>query len=84
MNRELAKEIILSLVIILSQLLIFNHINLFGTVSTFIYVSLFILYKTSYDKTYLILFGFLVGLIVDLSLQTYGAHTLASTTACYY
>ena len=83
MNRELAKEIILSLVIVLSQLLIFNHMNLFGTVDTFIYVSLFILYKTTYNKTYLILFGFLVGLIIDLSLQTYGAHTLASTTVCY-
>ena len=83
MNRELAKEIILSLVIVLSQLLIFNHMNLFGTANTFIYVSLFILYKTTYDKTYLIVFGFLVGLIIDLSLQTYGAHTLASITVCY-
>ena len=83
MNRELVKEIILSSIIVLSQLLIFNHINLFETVDTFIYVSLFILYKTTYDKTYLILFGFLVGLIIDLSLQTYGAHTLASITVCY-
>ena len=54
MNRELVKEIILSSIILLSQLLIFNHINLFETVDTFIYVSLFILYKTTYDKTYLI------------------------------
>ena len=83
MNRELVKEIILSSIIVLSQLLIFNHMNLFGTVDTFIYVSLFILYKTTYNKTYFILFGFLVGLIIDLSLQTYGAHTLASITVCY-
>ncbi len=83
MNRELVKEIILASIIVLSQLLIFNHINFFETVDTFIYVSLFILYKTTYDKTYLIVFGFLVGLIIDLSLQTYGAHTLASITVCY-
>ncbi len=83
MNKELAKDIILSFVIVLSQLLIFNHINLFGTVNPFIYVSLFILYKTTYDKTFLILYGFLVGLIIDLSLQTYGTHTLASITLCY-
>ena len=83
MNRELARDIILSLVIVLSQLLIFNHMNLFRTVNPFIYVSLFILYKTSYDKTYLILYGFLVGLIIDLSLQTYGSHTQASITVCY-
>ena len=83
MNREVFKDIVLSLVIILSQLMIFNHLYLFGTVNTFIYISLFILYKTTYDKTYLILFGFLVGLIIDLSLQTYGTHTLASITVCY-
>ena len=83
MNRELVKDIVLSLVIVLSQLMIFNHLYLFGTVNTFIYISLFILYKTTYDKTYLILFGFLVGLIIDLSLQTYGTHTLASITVCY-
>ena len=83
MNRELVKEIIISSIILLSQLLIFNHINLFETIDTFIYVSLFILYKTTYNKTYLIVFGFLVGLIIDLSLQTYGAHTLASITVCY-
>ena len=83
MNRELVKDIVLSLVIILSQLMIFNHLYLFGTVNTFIYISLFILYKTTYDKTYLIVFGFLVGIIIDLSLQTYGAHTLASITVCY-
>ena len=83
MSRELARNIILSFAIVLSQLLIFNHINLFGTLDTFIYVSLFILYKTTYDKTYLILFGFVVGLIIDLSFQTYGIHTLASITVCY-
>ena len=83
MNRGIVKDITLSLVIILSQLLIFNHMNLSGTANTFIYVSLFILYKTTYDKTYLILFGFLIGLLIDLSLQTYGAHTIASITVCY-
>ena len=83
MSREIIKDITLSIVIILSQLLIFNHINFFGTANTFIYISLFILYKTTYDKTYLILFGFLVGLLIDLSLQTYGAHTIASITVCY-
>ena len=84
MNRQVAKDIILSFIIVLSQLLIFNHMNLFGTLNTFIYVSLFILYKTSYDKTFLIVYGFIVGLIIDLSLQTYGVHTLASITVCYF
>lgn len=83
MNRELVKDLFLSLLIVLSQLLIFNHMNLFRILNPFIYVSLFIIYKTSYDKTFLIFYGFLVGLIIDLSLQTYGTHTLASITVCY-
>ena len=83
MNKEIAKDIILLFIIVLSQLLIFNHMNLFRILNPFIYVSLFIIYKTSYDKTFLIFYGFLVGLIIDLSLQTYGTHTLASITVCY-
>ena len=84
MNRELAKDFIVSIIIIVSQLLIFNHMNLFGFISPFIYVSLFVIYRTSYDKTFLILYGFIIGLIIDLSMQTYGSHTLASISVCYF
>jgi len=84
MNRELAKDFIVSIIILLSQLLIFNHMNLFGFISPFIYVSLFVIYRTSYDKTFLILYGFIIGLIIDLSMQTYGSHTLASISVCYF
>ena len=84
MNRELAKDFIVSIIILVSQLLIFNHMNLFGFISPFIYVSLFVIYRTSYDKTYLILYGFIIGLIIDLSMQTYGSHTLASISVCYF
>ena len=84
MNRELAKDFIVSIIILVSQLLIFNHMNLFGFISPFVYVSLFVIYRTSYDKTYLILYGFIIGLIIDLSMQTYGSHTLASISVCYF
>ncbi|MEK9756305.1 MAG: rod shape-determining protein MreD [Bacteroidota bacterium] len=83
MNREIFKNIIFGLFIILSQILIFNHINLFGISSPSIYVILFILYKTNYDKTLLIILGFIIGLIIDLSMQTYGCHAFASLTVCF-
>lgn len=83
MNREIIKNIIFGLFIILSQILIFNHINLFGLSSPSVYIILFILYKTSYDKTLLIILGFLIGIIIDLSMQTYGCHTFASLTVCF-
>ncbi len=69
--------------VLLSQLLIFNHLNIFGYVSPFVYLIIFIHYKTSYNKTILIFLGFITGLIIDLSLQTYGCHTFATITICY-
>jgi len=84
MNREIIKNIIFGLLIILSQILIFNHINLFGISSPSVYIILFILYKTNYDKTLLIILGFLIGIIIDLSMQTYGCHTFASLTVCFF
>lgn len=84
MNREIINNISFVFFIMLCQLLIFNHIDLLGLASPSIYIILFILYKTNYDKTLLIIFGFIIGLIIDLSMQTYGCHTFASLTVCFF
>ena len=83
MNRELIGNISFYIIILLLQLLVFNQFNLFGFVTPFVYLIIFIHYRTSYDKTVLLLLGFLIGFIMDLSMQTYGCHTLATITICY-
>ena len=83
MNRELLKNISFYTIILAVQLLVFNQFKLFGFVTPFIYLIIFIHYKISYDKTFLLLLGFLIGFIVDLSMQTYGCHTFSTITICY-
>lgn len=83
MNRELLKNISFYTIILAVQLLVFNQFKLFGFVTPFIYLIIFIHYKISYDKTFLLLLGFLIGFIIDLSMQTYGCHTFSTITICY-
>ena len=83
MNRELLRNITFYTIILALQLLVFNQFKLFGFVTPFIYLIIFIHYRTTYDKTVLLLLGFLIGFIVDLSMQTYGCHTFSTITVCY-
>jgi len=83
MNRELLRNISFYTIILALQLLVFNQFKLFGFVTPFIYLIIFIHYRISYDRTILLLLGFLIGFIVDLSMQTYGCHTFSTITICY-
>ncbi len=83
MNRELLRNISFYTIILALQLLVFNQFKLFGFVTPSIYLIIFIHYRISYDKTILLLLGFLIGFIVDLSMQTYGCHTFSTITICY-
>ena len=83
MNRELLKNISFYTIILALQLLVFNQFKLFDIVTPFIYLIIFIHYKISYNKTFLLLLGFLVGFVIDLSMQTYGCHTFSTITICY-
>ena len=83
MNRELLKNILFYTIILALQLLIFNQFKLFGFITPLIYLIIFVHYKITYDKTVLLILGFLIGLIIDLSMQTYGCHTFSTITICY-
>ena len=83
MNRELLRNILFYIIILALQLLIFNQFKLFGFITPFIYLIIFVHYKTTYDKTVLLILGFLIGFIIDLSMQTYGCHTFSTITICY-
>ena len=83
MIRELSRNIFFYTTILVFQIFVFNQINLLGFITPFLYLIIFIHYKTSYNKTILIFLGFITGIIIDLSMQTYGCHTFATITICY-
>ena len=84
MIRELSRNIFFYTTILVFQIFVFNQINLLGFITPFLYLIIFIHYKTSYNKTNLIFLGFITGIIIDLSMQTYGCHTFATITICYF
>jgi len=65
------------------QISVFNNMNLFEIINPSFYLLMFILYRTTFNKTSLILLGFLVGIIIDLTSQSYGCHTIATITICF-
>ena len=83
MTRDLLRSIFFYTTVLIFQLFIFNQFEIFDYTAPSFYLIIFILYKTSYSKTALIILGFITGIIIDLSLQTYGCHTFATITICY-
>ena len=83
MNQENLKIISSFVIIILLQVGVFNNMDLFNIINPSFYLLIFILYRTNFDKTLLILLGFFTGLIIDLTAQTYGCHTISTITICF-
>lgn len=83
MNQENLKLLASFVIIIILQVGVFNNMNLYEIINPSLYLIIFLLYRTSFDKTLLILLGFVTGLIIDLTAQTYGCHTIATITICF-
>ncbi len=83
MNQENIKLLSSILVITIFQIGVFNNMDLFNLINPSFYLLIFILYRTTFDRTLFILLGFFVGLLIDLTAQTYGCHTIASITICF-
>ena len=64
------------LFIIISQILIFNNILIFG-VSPNIYLIFLIIFPLNYNKSFMYLYMFISGLILDLFSNTYGIITFS-------
>ena len=83
MNQENLKLLSSVLVISIFQIGVFNNMNLFNLINPSFYLLIFILYRTTFDRTLFILLGFFIGLLIDLTAQTYGSHTIATITICF-
>ena len=83
MNQENLKLLSSVLIITIFQIGIFNNMNLFNLINPSFYLLIFILYRTTFDRTLFILLGFFIGLLIDLTSQTYGCHTIATITICF-
>jgi hypothetical protein len=66
------------------QIVVFNNISLFGFLSPFPYILYIILFPVNGNKYALLVSSFLLGLIMDIFLNSGGVHTAACLILAYY
>ena len=71
------------IILVLVQVLLFNQIHIYGLGCIFLYVFFVIDYPFERRKIYLVLWGFILGFIIDMFSQSYGIHTFATTLIAY-
>ena len=83
MNSSLTINIIRFATLILLQTLICNHLNFFGSLNPFVYLLFIILYPIGSNRMNFIFISFLIGIVIDLFLDTGGAHGAAAVCIAY-
>ncbi|WP_452225213.1 rod shape-determining protein MreD [Lacinutrix chionoecetis] len=69
--------------LIVLQVLVLSHINFMGYINPYIYILFIILYPVKNNRLLFILLSFLLGLFVDMFLDSGGVHAAASVTIAF-
>lgn len=83
MIKEIFRYLLLAIVLLLLQLLIFNNINFHGFVNPYVYVMFVLVMPFSLKKWQLLVVGFVLGLVVDMFMNTLGLHAAATLMVAF-
>ena len=83
MNNIIFRNITRFLFLVLVQIIVFNNINFLGYINPYIYILFIILYPIKNNRVLFIFLSFLLGLTVDLFLDSGGVHAAACVTIAY-
>ncbi len=83
MNNAITINISRFIILILLQVLVLNNINFLGYINPYIYILFIILYPIKNNRLLFIFLSFLLGLTVDLFLDSGGVHAAACVTIAY-
>jgi len=83
MNNITTTNITRFIVLVLIQVLVLNNINFLGYINPYIYILFIILYPIKNNRLLFIFLSFLLGLAVDLFLDSGGVHAAACVTIAY-
>lgn len=70
--------------LLMAQVLIFNNIDFLGYINPYPYVLFILLYPVNGNKYGLLVGSFLMGIIIDLFLNSGGIHAFASVALAFY
>lgn len=83
MNSVITKNILRFTVLVLLQALVLNNVNFLGYINPYIYILFIILYPINNNRMLFILLSFLLGLTLDMFLDSGGVHAAACVTIAY-
>ncbi|MGA1226400.1 MAG: rod shape-determining protein MreD [Tamlana sp.] len=83
MNSFFSVHTIRFIALVFAQVLIFNHINFMGYINPYPYILFIALFPVKNNRIVLILLSFLIGISIDLFLDTGGIHAGASVFIAY-
>ncbi|MDC3274867.1 rod shape-determining protein MreD [Flavobacteriaceae bacterium] len=83
MNSLLFSNIIRFIALVLLQVLICNQINFLGSINPYIYILFILIYPVKNNRLSFILISFVLGILIDIFMDTGGAHAAASVTIAY-
>jgi len=71
------------IILVFVQVLLFNQIHIYSVGCIFLYVLFVINYPFERKKIDIVLWGFILGFVIDIFSQSYGIHTFATTLIAY-
>ncbi|XMO87492.1 rod shape-determining protein MreD [Algibacter sp. AS12] len=83
MNSIFSIHTVRFVILVFVQVLILNHINFLGYINPYIYILFIALFPVKNNRVVLILLSFLLGLTVDMFLDTGGIHAGACVFIAY-
>ena len=83
MNNVIASNTIRFVVLLLAQVMICNNINFLGYINPYIYIIFILLYPVGSNRMLFITLAFLLGLFVDIFMDSGGVHAGASVVLAF-
>ncbi|WP_298342105.1 rod shape-determining protein MreD [uncultured Algibacter sp.] len=83
MNSVFSIHTIRFVALVFVQILILNHINFLGYINPYVYILFIALFPVKNNRAILILLAFLLGITIDMFLDTGGIHAGASVFVAY-
>ncbi|WP_452226739.1 rod shape-determining protein MreD [Lacinutrix cladophorae] len=83
MNSVISSNAIRFIVLVLSQILVFSHINFLGYINPYIYILFILLFPVKNNRMVFLLLSFLLGITLDMFLDSGGMHAAACVTIAF-
>lgn len=83
MGQLLQKNIVRFITLFGLQILVFNNVPIFGYSLPYVYVLFFIMLPFDINKTFLLILGFLLGVLIDFSTNSPGVHASATLAIAF-